>query len=47
VQPRGDGRDVVADLVELDDAQRLVGPWSSSSVLKRSAAGRFSKVSER
>jgi hypothetical protein len=26
VQPLGDRRDVTADLVELDDAQRFIGP---------------------
>jgi hypothetical protein len=46
-QPRGDRRDVSADLVELDDAQRLVRAMVLEQVLKRSAAGRFSKVSDR
>ena len=46
VQALGHRRDVPSDLVELDDAQRLVRPVVSSSVLNRSADGRFRRSSD-
>jgi hypothetical protein len=47
VQPLGDGGDVTTDLSSSMIRSASSGLWSSSTVLKRSAAGRFSKVSER
>ena len=39
VEPLGDGRDVLADLVEFDDAQRLVGTMVLQQRLESSAEG--------
>jgi hypothetical protein len=46
-QPRGDRRDVSADLVELDDAQRLVRAMVLEQGFETLCSRQVSKVSDR